>query len=169
MKLTPQTKLGMVRNIFICLGLCLIVNILMGNIYYWLYSYQYSDFPVIPFLRAASHPFKYYDFLTENIQAPIWEELQYRLIPIEAAIIIGANFLKEENRDNLLILTILFSSLLFGFNHYGVTTVYVQGVHGLLFSLLYLLNGKGKKGYFSIVLVHALINVYGTFFNVFIF
>lgn len=89
-------------------------------------------------------------FVEMCIFAPLFEELLYRVLPLESA--------KLFNKARFTLLTALLSSVIFGLAHSGGTwAVPVQGVGGLFFCYVYLKNGSS---YWSSVLMHFIINFF---------
>lgn len=90
------------------------------------------------------------------ILAPLFEELFFRVIPLETHKLITQNS-SETVKSKSLLLTVLLSSFLFGWAH-GITfhSLLVQGVGGLCLSYVYIKNGYS---YWSSVTLHALWNL----------
>jgi len=66
------------------------------------------------------------------ISAPLWEELVFRYLPRK----LGDQFPK------LMLPLILCSSIMFGYIHNGVPSIWIQGFIGLSFFWLYMKNGS---------------------------
>lgn len=87
-------------------------------------------------------------FFYAIIFAPLWEELAFRYAPITIA--------KNLGKENLWP-TIVGMSCFFGWIHYSnPESILLQGVIGLILSVLYIKNGYS---YWSSVIVHALYNL----------
>ncbi len=83
------------------------------------------------------------------VLAPLWEELAFRVIPITIA-----NTLDTR----LLVPVILLSSILFGWGHgQGSISLLLQGVMGVVFSILYI---KNNYSYWSVVALHSMWNLF---------
>ncbi len=90
-------------------------------------------------------------FFFSNLWAPLWEELVFRLAPIELARALG---------EKTLLPIVIMSSYYFGFGHgHGPFSLLMQGAMGLTLCWVYLRNG-----YWSAVLVHAMWNIFVDFY-----
>lgn len=86
--------------------------------------------------------------------APIFEELMFRHVPLRAA--------KLFNNQEVTTLTVIMSSLIFGWLHgHGWISVLMQGTIGLGLCYTYL---KNNYCYWSSVITHALYNLVCLFF-----
>jgi membrane protease YdiL (CAAX protease family) len=89
----------------------------------------------------------YYSFIYGCVLTPIWEELAWRWFPITVAKRLGQQFVFP---------ACVISSISFGLAHGdGMESVFMQGVGGMMFCILYI---KNKYSYLSTVLAHALFN-----------
>jgi membrane protease YdiL (CAAX protease family) len=89
------------------------------------------------------------EFIYSCIFSPLWEEALYRWAPIEASRRLGV---LEKVKWPLLVTT----SILFGLTHGSTLNIPVQGVFGLILSILYIEN---KFSYISVVILHMLWNI----------
>ena len=123
-------------------------NILLAFFIYAAYIFLFSQF--MEFLYTGQvfrePPFKLTFFLTV-IWAPIIEEIIFRVAPISLV----------KDKPKLILPTIILSSALFGWLHYGAASLPIQGVFGFVLSLVYL---KNNHSYWSVVALHALWNAY---------
>jgi membrane protease YdiL (CAAX protease family) len=87
------------------------------------------------------------------IFAPLWEELAFRVVPIQLGLKIDPQIVP---------LVIVLSSLLFGWGHGGVVNLLIQGVMGLVLSWVYVRN---NYSYWSAVILHSLWNTTVTILN----
>jgi len=84
------------------------------------------------------------------ILAPLWEELAFRHAPLQMA-----KALKTINLD-VLIPFVIISSSIFGWAHgYGPVSILIQGIGGIILSLVYVQN---NYSYWSSVFLHFLWN-----------
>lgn len=146
-----------INNILLCLFFCLLIVHYIPVFYHWLDQIQIGFEKTIVYHKPFRFPF--YDFFTDCIETPVYEEFCYRVFPIEVALIAGKYILQERrDKDIMLIFIIIFCSMQFGWGHGGVEYVFIQGLGGLLLSILYLVNGRGWAGYISVMIVHFGIN-----------
>ena len=126
-------------------------NILLAFFIYALYIFLFSKF--MEFLYTGQFfkepPFKLTFFMT-CIYSPLIEELIFRVAPISLV----------KDKPKLILPTIILSSALFGWLHYGAASLPIQGVFGFVLSLVYL---KNNHSYWSVVALHALWNSYVLF------
>lgn len=87
-------------------------------------------------------------FLFACIVAPLWEELAFRHLPAKISTIINPKLLWP---------VLILSCIIFGFGHgYGVKSLMYQGVLGLGFTWVYVIN---KNNYWLAVLTHCIWNL----------
>lgn len=99
------------------------------------------------FIPVYKHPF-WIDFIAGCVLAPISEEIIFRHLPLRV--------LKAAGKEKELLLpSILFTSTVFGLMHQGYYSLLIQGVGGLIFSVVYIKNGYSL---YSSILSHALWN-----------
>lgn len=91
------------------------------------------------------------------VLAPLSEEIFFRKMVIDLV------WQSEKLRQNCLVTVCLAISALFGFGHGGLPYVMLQGVFGAVMCWLYVANGRGWKGYLSIVACHATENLFCIF------
>lgn len=84
------------------------------------------------------------------VMAPLIEEIIFRVAPIGLV----------KDKPELIYPTIILSSALFGYLHYGAMSWPIQGVLGFILSVIYLKNGYS---YWSVVLLHFMWNAYVIF------
>lgn len=102
--------------------------------------------------RWNGHP-EYWAFFFGCVFAPLWEELAFRVIPIQIARGFG---------DKFLIPVIFLSSLIFGWGHgNGPVSLLIQGVGGLILACTYV---KTKYNYWVVVAMHSAWNIWQLFF-----
>jgi membrane protease YdiL (CAAX protease family) len=108
------------------------------------YDYLYAPLQISPF----QHPIGIL-FLQMCIFAPICEELVFRHFPIQ--------LMKSLGKKELMLPTILFTSVIFGWCHLKLTPIApaLQGVMGLILSVLYI---KNNYSYWSAVTLHFMWN-----------
>lgn len=140
----PETTFsGKCKNVVFGWGAYMLwVTFMLG--FYKLLIPEFGDIRLI----YGFNPSDGYLFVTSCIFAPLFEEIVFRLVPLQIARIF--------NKGRITLLVILFSSLLFGYGHaLGVWAIPIQGIGGLLFCYVYLKNGYS---YSSSVIMHFLIN-----------
>jgi hypothetical protein len=77
--------------------------------------------------------------------APLWEEVAFRVLPIQIA---------RKVPQNISWPIILVASCIFGLVHNGVPSIMLQGVLGLLWSYVYIKNGYSYLSSFSTHLLY---------------
>jgi membrane protease YdiL (CAAX protease family) len=121
-----------IKNIITGFGIYLIWVTLISGIFKYLYS--------LP-TPAALNVFM------ACIVAPLWEELVFRVAPLQIAKGFGEKYL---------IPVIIISSAIFGWGHgEGTYSILIQGVLGAVLSWVYI---KNNYSYWSVVAVHAMWN-----------
>jgi hypothetical protein len=130
------------NTILIGYALCIILTILITFVANHLFDKN-------PFLDAVDleRPNKGGLFFLAIISAPLWEEIKWRVFPIQVS-----RFLPKE----LVWPIVLFASIDFGLSHGNVFNIYIQGIHGLIFSYVYI---KNNYSYFSSVFLHCIFNL----------
>jgi len=98
----------------------------------------------------AKHIITFTGITSACIIAPLWEECLWRYCTFEITRKMFLNF--KEFQIPFIVLT----GILFGYWHEGVSTVFVQGISGILFGFLYVKNGFS---YWSTVAAHSLYNL----------
>lgn len=115
-------------------------------------GFSISIFPLDQFgFSYFKHPVLIQIFFA-CIMAPLWEELVFRNFPLK--------IIKSTGKNDLIISTILFTSIIFGLLHQGVPSILIQGVAGLVMSGLFI---KNNWSYWSAVALHAVWNIALTF------
>jgi membrane protease YdiL (CAAX protease family) len=129
-----------IKNIIIGYFLCLIWIIFISYLYNILGHYEIIE-------ESEQSDSFYYSIFLVCIWAPIWEEALYRYGPLTIA----------KNIDNQHVIPVaIIASCIFGWGHgESHEGVLVQGVLGLIFSIVYI---KNNFCYFSSVLLHSLYN-----------
>lgn len=101
----------------------------------------------IPYPKNHYHNFTLHYFIFVCILAPLWEELAFRVIPIQIM-----EHLSNHN-DKVLWYTIALTSVVFGWGRgHGMESLLMQGVVGFAIAIVYLKNGFC---YWSAVTTHA--------------
>lgn len=143
-----KTLFGKIKNILFGT----IAYILWANFILWVYGETIPEFASTISLQSflpKPPPSKELVFVGMCILAPLIEELFYRA-PLSV--------IRYIKIPGILILSILFSSILFAVHHkLGFYAGPVQGMAGLLFCYVYIKNGYS---YISSVIMHFLINFY---------
>lgn len=112
---------------------------------------------------SYTHFLSWLEFQSDTIQrifyscliAPFAEEILFRVGPLQ--LIKSVNFRSEASKAKMIFLTVIFSSIVFGWMHgYGWESVIKQGVMGLIFSIVYIRTGYS---YLSTVTLHSLWNI----------
>lgn len=89
-------------------------------------------------------------FFFSCIMAPLWEEAVFRYGPIT---------LIKSVSPKLVPVVVLVSSIIFGLGHgYGIASILLQGMMGLVFACVYLKNGS----IWYAILLHSAWNIYCT-------
>jgi len=144
--LNHETKtFNKAANIAAAFILVVILNIGVLMFYKYLFAVEpfTMKFTVFnQFFPAFKHPFLI-DFFFACIMAPIIEEVLFRMTPI--------SILKASGKKELIIPGILFTSIIFGLMHDGAISILLQGVFGLVASMLYI---KNNYSYWSSVILH---------------
>lgn len=119
-------------------------NILLAFFIYALYIFLYSKF--MEFMWAEG----VIGIVSTIVIAPVVEEIIFRAAPIGLV----------KDKPALMFPTIILSSALFGYLHFGPVSWLVQGIMGFILSLIYI---KNNYSYWSVVALHALWNSYCVF------
>ncbi len=94
-------------------------------------------------------------FLLACFVGPIAEELMYRFLPMW----VGVEFSRS---PYILLLIIIVSSVLFGYGHYGWWSLMIQGVGGIVSSIIFLKSGGYESNYLkaltTVIILHAMFN-----------
>lgn len=119
--------------------------------YSWLFELDQSSsgfgFTIFDqFFAPYKHLFAI-QFFFGCIIAPLIEEILFRHLPLQV--------IRATKKEELLVPTILFTSVVFGLMHEGAASIPIQGVFGLIASIVYLKNGYS---YISSVALHAIWN-----------
>lgn len=145
------TFLGKAGNVLIAFVIMFVTMLFVNFLYSWLFSghIEFPGFEQITFgpIWVYDHPFLVEIFLSVLL-APLIEELFFRHFPIQ--------IIKATGKKELLWPTILFTSALFGIMHDGYPSILLQGVGGLLLSIVYI---KNNYSYWSSVALHAMWNL----------
>lgn len=121
-------------------------TLIVATLYKWLFAPVISESGQM-FSYGYKHEFLIYAISTV-IFAPFFEEILFRHLPLQ--------IIKKTNREDLLLPTMLFTSVVFGLLHdSGVWSVPIQGVFGFIISCVYVKNGYS---YWSAVLLHMIWN-----------
>lgn len=143
LKRKETTLLGKLSNIATAYIAVLICNSLVVLLYGYLFATKQTDqFFVQPVYK---HEFLM-QFFFMCISAPIWEEALFRFAPIEII---------RKTKKSLLFPFIIITSIVFGWLHGSVENIWMQGVFGLIASVLYI---KNNYSYLSSVCLHFLWN-----------
>lgn len=136
--------LGKVSNVAVAYVFLFVWTTLISFFYRWLLA----EDPIFPFQidGVYQHPVLVMFFFS-CIIAPFIEEILFRVWPIQV--------IKATGKKELLLPTILFSSIIFGLLHNGSQSILLQGVFGVVVSILYI---KNNYSYWSIVALHAIWN-----------
>ncbi len=123
-----------------CLAFVSVVNLFYG----WLYKTEQ-----IPFFFQKNYQHQWFiDFFEACILAPLCEEVLFRHLPFQ--------LLKNiKGFKNYLFPVMLFTSMVFGYMHQGISSIPLQGVTGFVLCIVYLKNGFS---YWSSVTLHAMWN-----------
>lgn len=114
------------------------------------YNYIYAEknmFESQIFFPNYKHP-ALVTFYTACFLAPLIEEILFRKLPLD--------LVKASGKNQLLIPTMLFSSIVFAIGHYGGYSIPIQGVLGLLACILYI---KNDSSYWSAWSLHFIWNL----------
>lgn len=129
-----------IRNIIYGYFLCIVWFIIVSYFYSLIGEYGAEEEP------GESGSFYYLVFIS-CIWAPIWEEAMYRYGPITVAKLLGNQYIMP---------FVIMSSCIFGWGHgESHDGVFIQGVLGLIFSMVYI---KNNFSYISSVIVHSIYN-----------
>ncbi len=141
-KYQSTTPLEKVLNILKAYIFCMVWVLLISCLYTSLFPDQggYSDW-----LR----PNRLILFITSVILAPLFEELMFRVLPIELLRSFSKNY------KSSLFPVILGTNAIFGVLHGNYFNILIQGVVGVALSWVYIKN----KSYWSAVSLHALYNL----------
>lgn len=149
-KVSPLAKL---RNVGAAFTLCLLWVAVVEVFYKWLFTRVPAGGQEYPWYTLPKYLHEWWIvFIGGCIFAPIWEELVFRKLWLDYMITI--------DKGKLILPAILFSSIIFGLGHDGIFSLPIQGVMGVVFSVVYLRNGRS---YWPNVLLHALWNSALTF------
>ena len=148
--LTEETSLfGKCKNIV----LGVVAYLLWAEAIFWIYGKTLPEFmgvEIFQVLLQKKPLSRELKFSVACILAPVLEEALYRL-----HLSIAGQF---QVIKGILLYAVVVSSILFGEAHvFGVLSVPVQGMAGLLFCYVYIKNGYS---YISTVTMHFLINLY---------
>ncbi len=140
---TPETTLlGKIKNIIAGVA----VYIVWATAVLSLYKLTIPEFS---HLKLQFYPIsEIYTFISVCIFTPFFEEFLFRTPLL---------ILKGVTYKRVSLWAILVSSVIFGYAHYGLWSIPVQGVGGIIFCYVYLKNGYS---YISSVIMHSLINLY---------
>lgn len=83
--------------------------------------------------------------------AALAEELIFRFLPLAIAVECGWS-------DYKIVIVSILSSIVFGYLHGGITHVFIQGVSGLIFSLLFLKAGGLREKYFEALVTTTVVH-----------
>lgn len=146
-----KTFLGKLSNIALGYLFSMICIIFVLNYYEWLLQPATFDLTVLGqfYQPIYKFPLLIQIFFTV-IMAPIAEEIIFRHLPFKVI-----QTLNPKDRANLLIPTVLFTSVVFGLMHQGLPSVLIQGVGGFFLACVYIKNGYSL---WSSILMHALWN-----------
>lgn len=101
--------------------------------------------------RFGDHP-EYWVIFFACIFAPLWEELAFRVIPMQYAKNLGPQYI---------IPTLFLSSLIFGWGHgQGPISLLIQGVGGFILGVAYI---KTNYNYWVPVAMHSAWNIWAIF------
>lgn len=117
------------------------------------YSYLFARSQVWPLFDPYIHA-NLILFFFSCVITPLWEEWIFRRLWIDLFL--------EINGGKHLFSAIVFSSIIFGLLHNGISSILIQGVFGFIASLVYIYNGKS---YLSCVILHFLWN-FGIFMGI---
>ena len=122
-------------------------NILLAFAIYAVWIYLYSHFMDYMYQGQIGEAPMKLQFFMACVFAPITEEVIFRVGPIQLV----------KDHPKLVLPTIILSSALFGWLHYGAASWPIQGVLGFILSIVYIKNGRS---YWSAVALHAMWNGY---------
>lgn len=123
-------------------------NILMGYGFLIVWTFVVSQIYKVVFPAPDYHSTPdLVDYLQACFFAPFVEEFAFRKVPLD--------LIKKPDYASYATFLILASSLLFGWLHFGVWSLPIQGVAGLVFAYLYL---KNNFSYLSSVILHSMWN-----------
>lgn len=150
LKRKAKTTYEKVANV--CAGYIGAVLITLGAIkfYKWLFEVDQSQGFSFTIFDQFYTPYKHMfaiEFFFACIMAPLIEEIMFRHFPLRV--------IKATKKEELIVPTILFTSVVFGLMHNGAVSIPIQGVFGLIASVVYLKNGYS---YVSSVALHAMWN-----------
>jgi membrane protease YdiL (CAAX protease family) len=149
---SPKTTfLGRAKNILAAYAFCFFWVFVISAVWFALLT-KGPDYPFGQ-LFLDDKPKLFFELVSGCVIAPLWEELAYRFGPIQLGKALG---------QNAIIPIVAMASMAFGWGHgYGQYGILVQGVMGILFSIVYIKNGFH---YLSSVILHALWNFSVMFF-----
>lgn len=128
-----------------------IMYILLGLLAILIHYFAYTHFFHWFYIQSDLIQTLFYSCLI----APFTEEILFRAGPLQ--LIKSINFRSESSKAKMIFLTVIFSSIVFGWMHgYGWESVLKQGVMGLVFSIVYIRTGYS---YLSAVTLHSLWNI----------
>lgn len=96
----------------------------------------------------------FFTFFFACIMAPLWETLVFQVFPLRLALFF-TDGKGEKTRNSFVWLFAIFASIIFGLGHFGVISILIQGVGGMLYCWLYLRN---NLSYWSPVVAHSIWN-----------
>lgn len=91
--------------------------------------------------------------------APIWEEFVFRVFPL--TVILSLN---KKNKEELLIPTIIFTSIIFGLAHGNPMNILIQSAGGVIMSYIYL----EYRSYMWCVIYHSFWNFFFIILSLFL-
>lgn len=144
LKKTETTLMGKLGNI--ALGFMVMATWTLGVVYFYDWLFKVESWNPFEQMGRFKHPLLVEIFLA-CIMAPLWEEVVFRKFPLDV--------IKASKKEELLIPTMLFTSVIFGLGHYGVPSLLIQGVGGFVMSAVYIKNGFS---YWSSCFMHFLWN-----------
>lgn len=141
--LTPtKTTKGKLINIGVAFLLCII----------WVFFIEHLLGIIDTRFLFALPPSNLQVFFYSCIMAPLWEEVTFRYAPLE---------ISRKFNHELLIPIIVIASAIFGWGHgHTIDHILIQGVMGVIFSVLYIKNGHSLS---SSIILHSLWNTFVIF------
>ncbi|MBU4421694.1 CPBP family glutamic-type intramembrane protease [Candidatus Parcubacteria bacterium] len=129
-------------------------------LFFWFIGLQVYLYFVLYSIRIINIKFIGFRMLFVLLCCSIVEEAAFRFTPFYLAHL----FFKKRLRQATFIGLIFISGILFGILHPGVRRLWVQGVEGILFGMIYCklggIKGKILKPYSICILFHLCVNIF---------
>lgn len=156
-----QTFSGQLGTIALGLLACLVWAFIA--IWIWQFLYKPSPASILSLGGFKLHPFHLHDVDFNYVSVwgditfililcPLWEELAFRVIPIQIARVVPRNLTWP---------IVLMAGFIFGWYHGSLANIIMQGVLGVIMTWVYIRNGFS---FMSSFLTHAFYNLIVVYF-----